>query len=275
MTSAIGYDSESDSVVELAQLGSYGPSVLRRVSRTCEPTGVIWRTAGESLCTGPCGVGLEFSKGLNGYIIVANVGTSRYQAAHVYFAPREGEERLLARTVIEPTRDYPDQDRPEPGVIGFREIASAVLAADGEHILVYGSREGSRKVETYSLDVANGRVTKGLEGRVLGVAAQGCTDGGGLMPVRSGDRCAQVRMGGELVIFEAGEPAAAPARKAAGASSEKAIEFKGCGTDRPTVTGVWRTKRGTFMVAVDCAFNKEEYGRLVYAGLAHCLYEVQ
>jgi hypothetical protein len=84
-----------------------------------------------------------------------------------------------------------------------------------------------------------------------------------------------MRTNGELVIFKVEEPSSSSARKPAGASGERVIEFKGCATDRPTVTGVWPTKRGTFMVAVDCAFNKEENGRLVYGGLAHCLYEVQ
>jgi hypothetical protein len=113
-TSAVGYDSENDSVVELAQLGPYGPSVLRRVSRTCEPAGVIWQTEGETLCPAECGVGLEFSKILDGYIILANVGTSRYQTASVYFASRDGKERLLARNVVQPTADYPDRDMLEP-----------------------------------------------------------------------------------------------------------------------------------------------------------------
>jgi hypothetical protein len=274
-TSAVGYDSENDSVVELAQLGPYGPSVLRRVSRTCEPAGVIWQTEGETLCPAECGVGLEFSKILDGYIILANVGTSRYQTASVYFASRDGKERLLARNVVQPTADYPDRDMLEPGVIGFRPLESAVLAADGEHILVYGEAEGSRKVGTYVLDVAKGRVTDFLEGRVLGLGAQGCSDGGGLMSVRSGNRCAQVRMGGEFVIYRADEPAAPYAGTSAAASTERSVEFNCCGMDRSTVTGVWPTKRGTFMVAVGSLFSRQQYGRFVYAGQARCLYEVR
>jgi hypothetical protein len=272
MTSAVGYDTETESTVELVRLGEDGPSVLRHLSETGRPGAVIWRTDNDTFCPG-CGLGLEYCKKLGGYVILAAVGRSRYQTASVYFASRDGKERLLARNVVQPTADYPDRDMLEPGVIGFRQLKSAVLAADGEHILVYGEAEGSRKVGTYVLDVAKGRVTDFLEGRVLGLGAQGCSDGGGLMPVRSGNRCAQVRMGGELVIYRAGEPAAPYAGASAAASTERSVEFKCCGMDRSTVTGVWPTKRGTFMVAVDCTFRREEGRRLF--GQAHCLYEVQ
>lgn len=98
---------------------------------------------------------------------------------------------------------------------------------------------------------------------------------GVLRVVQAGERRAEMRTNGELFIRKTDEPAAFVAGKPSSTAPDRAIEFRGCATDRPTVTGVWPTKHGTFMVAVDCAFNKEENGRLVYGGLAHCLYEVQ
>ena len=307
MTSAVGYDTESDSVVELVQLGSYGPSVLRRVSGTGQPGSVIWRTKGETLCPGACGVGLEFSTKLGGYVVTVNVGTSRYQTGRVYFVPREGEQRLLARSVIEPTPDYPDEDKLEAGVVGFRQMNSVMLAADGTHILVDGMRDGAREPRTYALEVGKARVMEILEGRVLGVTAHGylvsagtkgwktahaesapetesslartpmitISDKGVQRVVQAGDQRAEWRTNGGLFIYNAGDLAVSLNTKAAGAAPEKAVRFEGCATDKPMVTGLWATKHGTFMVAVDCAFNKEEHGRLVYGGLAHCLYEIQ
>ncbi len=304
MVSAVAYDTETDSPVELVRLGEDGPSVLRRVSKTGRPGTEFWRTDGDTFCPG-CGLGLEYSQKLGGYVVLAAVGRSRYQKARVYLVRGQGDQRLLARVVVQPTRDYPEEDKLEAGVVGFREIHSVMVAAGGYHVLVNGLRNGLREVKTYALDVAKSQVTESLEGRVLGVGPQGyfvsadtkewktargetepnreallartpliaIPDNGVQRVVQAGDQRAEWRTNGELFIYKAGKAAGASARKGAAESAERAVEFKCCAIDGSTVTGVWATKRGTFMVAVDCTFRREEGDRLF--GLAHCLYEIE
>ncbi len=277
MVSAVGYDTKGDSAVELVRLGSDGPSVLRRVTRDGQPGAVIWRTEGEAGCPPYCGVGLEYSKKLDGYVVTVNVGTSRYARGCVYFVSHESGQRLIARMVRQSTPDYPEEDKVEPGVVGFRQFDSPKLAADDEHLVVYGVREGSTEAKAYVLDVVKGGVTKTVDGMMWGAAAQGCFPApgrGGFGLVRSRDRCAELLANGEIVIYEAGEPKAPSPGAPVVDRPERAVEFKGCATDKPTVNGIWPTKRGTFMTAVDCFFKTEPGGDIRYR-LAHCLYEVE
>lgn len=311
MTTAIGYDVEGDAPVELVRLGAYGPSVLRRVGPSGEPGKTIWRVEGEAYCPSSCGVDLEFAEKLNGYIVQVTVGVPNKGTPHVYFAPREGNTpQLLARSVIPPRREYPEEDQVEPGVVGFTAIRSVTVAEQTGQVLITGSRQGDgRAISTYVLEVGRTKPAQRLEGAILGRARDGffvsqgtkgwkalgkeereesagelarsrllpVTDSEVTKVVQSGDRRAELHgRDGELYVFPANGPAVGPAASSAQATS-KLASFTGCGSEpnRPFVTGVWASKRGTFMVAVDQNLTVEKQGRLVYGGQAHCLYEIQ
>lgn len=311
MTPALAYDVEADAAVELVQLGPYGPSVLRRLSSNGEPREVMWKTEREALCPeGYCGgVGLEYSEKLAGYVVRVAVGTS-HRVPSVYVAQSGGRVRLVARTFIQP-RGADSQDTLEPGVIGIGGLVESVLTADGTgEILV--STEGSGEkfpARTYLIDAIRGKLIDQLEGKIVGKGDQGFfvsrgtkswrrleTEGTAdpehvaltrrpLVPVddsavtkvvESRNRRAEWRaISGEIRIRRMNEH---------GTQATTAVEagtwplrLKGCGSeaDRPIVTGVWATKRGTFVVAVDQYLKVEQGQHPVFGGTAHCLYEVE
>jgi hypothetical protein len=311
MTSALAYDVESDAAVELVQLAAYGPSVLRRVSPGGKAGEVIWKTEQESLCPeGYCGgLGLEYSAKLGGYLVRVALGTSN-RVPSVYLTQGGGRSRLVARTVIQPRAAYPNEDKLEAGVIGIHGYIDSVTVADetGEVLISTAASGKESPARTYLINAGSGELTDQLEGKIVGKSSQGlfvspgtrgwkgletaeaAAPGPGavrritLIPiedpevtklVESGNLRAEWRsVSGKVLIrrVNGGDLRGATAKAGVGL-----LSFTGCGneTDRPNVTGVWVTKRGTFVVAVDQNVTKEKDGRFIYNGVAHCLYEVE
>jgi hypothetical protein len=307
-TTAVAYDFEGDSPVELTQLGSYGPSVLRRVKPSGETGGVIWRVEGETNCPVPCGVGLESLRKLGGYAVLAVVGVPNRGVAAVYLATDGKGSRLLARSSIKSRPQSPEENEFDAGVPSFERIESIGIAEDGEVILINGARSGDgREAKTYALAMGKDMVLQRLDGKIVGSTDRAffvtagtrgwkelqkessdqsaspvtrvplipVADTNVLKLVQAGNRRAELRKGA-LFVYEASAEVAA--RSDAGVvEGSKPVQFSGCGADtnRTHVTGVWTTKRGTFMAAVDSDLAVEEQGRVVYGGRAHCLYEIE
>lgn len=301
MTTAIAYDSEGDTPVELARLSSE-QSVVRRITPAGQPGETIWMTEHEAFCPGgTCGMEVEYSEKLGGYVFQTVLRRFTSYVPMVYFVPRRGgAARLLARSVIQSRPAYPERDSLEPSVVGFDSIWSLTVADTG-HILVSGIRRGDGVMRTFALKPGASKPVSYLEGAILGKSDNGyfvslgtqegravendgeepadimkgvliaVSDPGVTKVVRVGNRRAELHgAAGQLVLFDSPSD---PTQKLT--SQAKPATFAGCGSDRTRVTGVWSTKRGTLMVAAESRSSSHEQGRWVYKGTARCLYEIQ
>jgi hypothetical protein len=211
--------------------------VVRRVSPEW-PGPVIWRNEGETTCApGFCGgLGLEYSRDIGGYVVRVPVGTTNRMRTKIYVARDGYATRLIATE--KPVPGKPTEYKVRGGVAEFNgHIASATVVPGTRRILITVVRPHVG-ISEYVVDVpADWRAGKG-----------------------------RVR------AHKAAETDKALTKP--GPAADK-MTFHGCGSDLNfDLAGVWATKQGTFAVAITQAFSTEHNGRLVYGGVAQCLYEV-
>jgi hypothetical protein len=310
MTTAVAYDSEGDAPVELVQLGTYGPSVLRRVTGSGGPGAVVWRVDGETLCPGhSCSVDLAYSPDLGGYVVKVSVGTGRGQSPNVFVVASDSDvPHLVARATVASTRDYPEQDSPAAGVLAFSRIISADSVSGSRYLFITGSRrDDGEGISTYGLRPDGvGGLTR-LEGRVLGgtgtrlLVTQGtkgwrteesalpndvqALTGLHLVSVAEphivkilqvGSKWMSLSDNGRLAVYSGDVMSSSAAvNKVEPERVVDAVAFKGCGDGATTIVGAWATRHGTFVVAVDDAVSANQHGTVVYNGSAHCLFEIR